>query len=623
MGYERKEQLARNITMALTTGIFSIIPVVVEGAPVVDKVVTEGTSVAQNGTVTDVTSTVQNNIVKWKDFSVAKGETVRFDKGAQTNNYLNIVTGAKQSEIAGAVEGGKNVYIVNPHGVLIDKGATVNVGNLYVSTTTPNKLDTKSYLATGASPLVNTANVAAADVTNLGNIQATNVTIEGNNIEFMNTADVSADNVMLDANGTITLGHAMETTTASNPGVLRLASASTASVKKPNYVMNKAPQNITKIETQAELQGIGTSGSYKLYNDIELSDSFTPIGEDTAFTGTFDGGYHTISNLNVSGVQYGGLFGQTGTTDASATIKNVGVSGGTVSAGWMNDETGIGYGEAGAIAGYAVNTNFENVFNKGVQVALGNDYSAAGGIVGKAVSCTINKAYNTGSASGGGGIVGYSQASKIFNAYNTNSEQKFGIVAESVNKDSSKIRNVYTTSGVIYSDYYKSTDTSNAYVNASTDSAADYKSLSKVTWDKAFTKIIDKDGTMSQESDLGNSGSGDTTWRIYEGYSMPLLRDMLRRGSSSGLTVNYHYEMGKQSGDVSGENLTGDKALTYNNNDLVLSKVSFTNDDFTSENRTVDEEKIKNAGTFHNANSYDFTDGNGGKHTSTAKDLIY
>ena len=80
MGYERKERLTRNITLMLTMGIFSIVPVA-EGAPVLDHIETAGTHVQQSGTVTDVTSEIKNNVVNWKDFSVEHGETVRFDHG--------------------------------------------------------------------------------------------------------------------------------------------------------------------------------------------------------------------------------------------------------------------------------------------------------------------------------------------------------------------------------------------------------------------------------------------------------------------------------------------------------------------------------------------------------------
>ena len=55
--------------------------------------------------------------------------------------------------------------------------------------------------------------------------------------------------------------------------------------------------------------------------DVALSGSFTPIGTDTSkpFSGSFDGGGHTVSGLCVTGSAYLGLFGCV--TDGS--IKNL------------------------------------------------------------------------------------------------------------------------------------------------------------------------------------------------------------------------------------------------------------------------------------------------------------
>ena len=54
--------------------------------------------------------------------------------------------------------------------------------------------------------------------------------------------------------------------------------------------------------------------------DIDLGgESFTPIGYDYSFKGTYDGGYHTISGLSCSGTSACGLFGDI----ANATVKNI------------------------------------------------------------------------------------------------------------------------------------------------------------------------------------------------------------------------------------------------------------------------------------------------------------
>ena len=89
--------------------------------------------------------------------------------------------------------------------------------------------------------------------------------------------------------------------------------------------------DVIEISDASQLAAIGIdknfplSGSYKLTDDINLKDydSWTPIGQSSAFSGTFEGNGKTISGLkvNTSGT-YAGLFGQ-----VSGTIKNLTVTG--------------------------------------------------------------------------------------------------------------------------------------------------------------------------------------------------------------------------------------------------------------------------------------------------------
>ena len=91
-------------------------------------------NISTSGTVMDITGKTAHNILKWEDFSIEQNEKVRFDGGAQTRDYLNLVTGEGASNIYGTIEGGRSVYLVNPHGILFAKGSQVNTGALYLST---------------------------------------------------------------------------------------------------------------------------------------------------------------------------------------------------------------------------------------------------------------------------------------------------------------------------------------------------------------------------------------------------------------------------------------------------------------------------------------------------------
>ena len=98
-------------------------------------------TITQSGSVMDIEGARLRNRLYWEDFSIDAGEKVRFDSGAQTKDYLNLVTGEGMSRIYGAIEGGKNVYLVNPHGILFAESAQVNTGALYLSTAKAEDLD--------------------------------------------------------------------------------------------------------------------------------------------------------------------------------------------------------------------------------------------------------------------------------------------------------------------------------------------------------------------------------------------------------------------------------------------------------------------------------------------------
>ncbi len=148
----------------------------------------------------------------------------------------------------------------------------------------------------------------------------------------------------------------------------------------------------------------------KLGANINLSGhKWTPIGydgtdtNDIYFAGTFDGQWHTISNMTVNVTDYHqyssdsfalGLFGYV----SGATIKNVMLAS-SCSVASRNSLVG-------GIVGSAKNTMIDNVRNC---ATVRGDLEAVGGIVGYAKNTTIKDASNAGAVSGWcnvGGIIG-------------------------------------------------------------------------------------------------------------------------------------------------------------------------------------------------------------------------
>ncbi len=216
---------------------------------------------------------------------------------------------------------------------------------------------------------------------------------------------------------------------------------------EPTYVDGKAVYEITTPEELAWIaQQVNTGDSFtsmtvKLMDDINLAGKeWVPIAKESYyFSGTFDGGNHTINNITMnntdSNVNNFALFG---VADLSATIKNFSINGAVTSNG---DYT------AGVIA-YNLGT-IENVHSS---VAV-SGITRVGGITGQN-SGEITNSSNMGAISGTsfsvGGLVG-SMDGKITNSYNTadvTTTEYFGggIVGFIVNP--STIKNVYNSGNV-------------------------------------------------------------------------------------------------------------------------------------------------------------------------------
>ena len=158
----------------------------------------------------------------------------------------------------------------------------------------------------------------------------------------------------------------------------------------------------TKISTEAQLKAIDLNGDYVLTQDIELSDAeWTPIGtSDRPFTGTLDGGGHTIKGLTVGNGANDNkaFFGFT----KDATVKNIGFTSAVVK----------GHNQAAIVVAQAKSSTLSNIYVSGV--VTGRDH--VGTIAGDARdNTTITNCVSTAAALStehqGGGIAGWTNNS--------------------------------------------------------------------------------------------------------------------------------------------------------------------------------------------------------------------
>ena len=421
--HEKYARLKRQIGLCLAMGValFSAAPMAFAATSVVanNQLPTKGTSIMGNHTgldsgspnnpVMNIHQTGQNGVIKWESFNVGGSATVNFTADVNKFNTLNYVTGGNMSQIYGTINAtGGNIYIVNPSGVQIGNSAQINVGSLYVSNA---KLGDDLLKSIDQTTDINQFMKVYqdlrtdAELMSLGNINATNITFEGNGRIVIDTERIK------DAEGKEKLGYKniQITTNDKNNIVVGYkaydeeyktyedansdgAGNEIATVNGNAFYKNDGYMWVEDVE---QLQAINTNlkGNYALRNSIDATVTaqkrFTSIGNTEAFSGKFDGIKYNIFGLTITGTDNNaGLFAKT----YGATINNVTLVGGSITGG----------SKVGAIVGNAVNTTLTNVVNSAAITGTDN----VGGIVGSSTNSVIKDAVNTGTIEGTGENVG-------------------------------------------------------------------------------------------------------------------------------------------------------------------------------------------------------------------------
>lgn len=513
---------------------------------------------------TDITSTKLNNVINWRDYSVKQGETVQYDGGVTTgaaaHNYLNIVTGANTSNINGKIKGGKNVYIVNPNGVIFGKSAEVNVGNLYVSTQNGvSSTALENFKTSGTSPLDASA-ALKSDVVNMGKITADTVEVHGAHIRFLNAADVKTSGGTLSP---VAMYTAPAASSATDPdgGYAHIGYRTAAA--PTNYTVHTVsvnPEYYKLVKDKAELDAINTdtttlAGNYMLEQDIDLGGAaHTPIGGNSApgaFTGKFDGNFFRVQNFNVSNVNSAGLFGEV----SNGRIENLGVSQATIIGKRDNSHC-----YAGGIAGHTSGTSIlKNVYATD-SIKVEGRTGRYGGIVGSTGSTSslgtdhtvIDCAYSrvvigkddpgdTGKYNGGG-IVGHSgNKTDISNSYSaaTNADGTAAyFLYITTPDDKTEIKDSYGVVGRKFSSNDNALSTGVA-TNTYKINGTKAEKIGATGDKDAYASKTYSDSNWS----INNDGAPGAKWRIYEGRTRPLLTSFMngRVDSVGSVGVEYKY----------------------------------------------------------------------------------
>lgn len=130
------------------------------------QVVSGSVSINAAPGVTTINQNSHRAIVNWQSFSIQPGETTRFNQPSSSAAILNRVVSGNPSQLLGNLSANGQVFLINPNGVLVGAGATINTGAFVAST---RDVSNTQFMQGGPLDFTGTS---GAGITNLGNIHA-------------------------------------------------------------------------------------------------------------------------------------------------------------------------------------------------------------------------------------------------------------------------------------------------------------------------------------------------------------------------------------------------------------------------------------------------------------------
>jgi filamentous hemagglutinin family protein len=162
------------------------------------QVVSGAATITTSGSAMTINQSTDKMIANWQSFSIGAGNSVTFNQPGASSVALNRVVGQDPSQILGSLIANGQVFLVNPNGIVVGKGASVQTGSLVASTlgiTNENFLaGNYRFTGTGGS-IVNQGSIGGNVVALISPSVTNEGTIKGS------TALAAGTDVLLDFNG--------------------------------------------------------------------------------------------------------------------------------------------------------------------------------------------------------------------------------------------------------------------------------------------------------------------------------------------------------------------------------------------------------------------------------------
>lgn len=156
------------ILLVLALVRIAVVPPALYGNPLGEQVVGGAAGFSRPDAATlIVKQNTDRAVINWNSFSIANGELTKFVQPNSTSSVLNRVVTANPSQIYGTLQANGNVFLINPGGVLVGAGGSVNTAS-FMGTT--HDISTDEFMRAGT---MNFTGNSDASVINQGKIEAT------------------------------------------------------------------------------------------------------------------------------------------------------------------------------------------------------------------------------------------------------------------------------------------------------------------------------------------------------------------------------------------------------------------------------------------------------------------
>lgn len=418
----------------------------------------------------------------FSDFNVNDGQRVYFGNPSGIQNILTRVTGGNASSILGTlgVDGGANLFLLNPNGIIFGQNARLDLRGSFVGTTanaigfgeqgffSATNPQAPPLLTVNPSALLFTQLQAPAGITNQS-IAPAGINPNGDDTTGLRVADgksllLVGGNVNSDGGRLRAYSGRIELAGLSAPGSVGLnVAGNTLSLNVPNNVLG-ADVSLTN---EAAISVFGAGGGDIAINarNLEISNSFlyAGIGKNLG-NATTQAGDITLNATGAITITQTGTVDNSVYTNASGNAGNINISGRSLSldGGKLYTDT-EGKGNAGNISILA--TDSVSLVNGGIisSSVLSQGKGNGGSININTGSLTVNKGGELNAVvkgSGNGGNININARSRV--AFDGQGEEIFSRAIAAIQPEATgKAGNIQITTGTL-------TLTNGAFLSSST-----------------------------------------------------------------------------------------------------------------------------------------------------------